>query len=229
MNYDLNNGYKKITTSNSASTLVTINSQLNQIKNGQYTQSNRESYCVDGHDQPFDNNLYKRAKENGTFRKEEWMCKMCKGKEFKEVGYILDYQVPLKHDLVNCKGMGKIDLLSKLGNTAYLLELKVPDSTESPLRAIMEVYTYWQQLGGNKSQNFLDKSAAKGAQELKKGIVIFEKDENESSKYLYTKLIKDKAKFTKLMNDLEVECFIATLEKDNNDCNKISNIRKWKL
>lgn len=228
ISYDINAGYKKITTNNSSAALKLINYNLKEVINGNYVKSNRESYCVASHNDPFDNKKYNVAKQAKPFRKEEWMCKMCKGKTFPFVGKIVDYQVPLKHNKSDCEGMGKIDLLSKIDDTAYLLELKVPDSTEHPLRAIMEIYTYWQQLGGNDCEEFIKKSAAIGANKFKKAIVIFEKEAIDSPKYLYNKLVKDANELRYLMKELEVECFIAELENTSPNCDKIVNIRKWK-
>lgn len=232
--------YKKISTSNASKMLEQIQGELRSIRESSYHLSRREHYCVKSHYEKFPEADYIRAKKQKPFRKEEWMCRWCMGERFSPIGEIVDYQVPLKHSRGGeCKGMGKIDLLSVDGDTAWLLELKVPDSTEHPLRAIMEIYTYWRQLGGDEPegevcQNFLYHSKAEGASILKKAIVIFEKDADAkdadaSEKYLYQKLRAGWGPLSALMKDLDVACFVARLERDDPDCDKIVGVRPCKL
>ena len=227
--------YKDISTSNAQEMLKQIQGELRSIQESDYNLSRREDYCVKGHEGDFDCAGYMEAKrktkeEEKPFRKEEWMCKRCMGKRFSQIGEVVDYQVPLKHARGDdCKGMGKVDLLSVEGETAWLLELKVPDSTEHPLRAIMEVYTYWKQLGGERCERFLEHSRAKGARILKKAIVIFEKGKDDSPKYFYRKLEKDWGPLSKLMEDLDVACFVARLKTDDPECDEIVEVRPCKL
>lgn len=227
--------YTEIKPSNACTMLDQILGELQSIQGSDYRPSKRESYCVKSHDGDFDYEAYECAKakskdQGKPFRKEEWMCKMCMGKSFPHIGKIVDYQVPLKHSLgEDCEGMGKVDLLSVDGDTAWLLELKVPDSTEPPLRAIMEIYTYWRQLGGDDCQWFLNHSKANGVKKLKKAIVIFEKDADASGKYLYQKLKADREPLLELMRDLDVSCFVAQLKQDDPDCDEIVGVKPCKL
>lgn len=226
--------YKEISASNAQKKLKQIQGELRSIQESGYNLSQREDYRVKGHEGDFDCTGYmeaKRKKEQGKpFRKEEWMCKLCMGKCFSKIGKVVDYQVPLKHIRGDeCEGMGKVDLLSMDGETAWLLELKVPDSAEHPLRAIMEVYTYWQQLGGERCERFLARSRAKGARILKKAIVIFEKGADDSSKYFYQKLKKDWEPLSELMKALDVACFVAQLKDDDPECDEIVEVRPCKL
>ena len=64
------------------------------------------------------------------------------GKVFEIIGKIIDYQTPLK-DIQTDKA-GKIDLLAynESKKTLRILELKKPDSKETMLRCVLEVYTY---------------------------------------------------------------------------------------
>ncbi len=219
--------YKEISTSNARKMLEQIQGELQSIQESSYHVSQREDYCVKGHYGDFDYAGYMSAKEKKPFRKEEWMCKLCMGKRFSPIGKIVDYQVPLKHSRGDaCEGMGKVDLLSVDGNTAWLLELKVPDSTEHPLRAIMEIYTYWRQLGGDACERFLTHSKATGASVLKKAIVIFEKNTDAS---IYQKLKKDWELLSELMEALDVACFVAQLKQDNPDCDEIVGVNPCKL
>ena len=64
------------------------------------------------------------------------------GLRYDFIGDIIDYQTPLKNKRSDTAG--KIDLLSYDGSTAYILELKKPDSDESMLRCVLEGYTYMQ-------------------------------------------------------------------------------------
>lgn len=80
---------------------------------------------------------------NNSNRKEERLAKQLKQQEYiKGIGYIIDYQVPLKN--VNTDHAGKIDLLAydNENNSVTMLELKGPISGETLLRALIEVYTY---------------------------------------------------------------------------------------
>lgn len=211
--FDINKGYKHISGGNADKALSLINAQLDHIKNGEYVQSRRKSYSVASHNSAFDWNEYNKSKlDKPRFRKEEWICKQCKGQTFPSIGTIVDYQVPLKHQRSDeCSGMGKVDLLSQRGSEAYLLEVKVPDNTEEPLRAIMEIYVYWKQLGGEECQNFLNHSALHGAITLKKAIVLFEESP------IYKKLVGTYDKLQPLMKELGVECFVARSTNDGEE------------
>lgn len=219
--------YKEITTSNAPEKLIKIQKNLLSIQENSYTLSQREDYCVKSHEEDFDYTDYMSAKTRKPFRKEEWMCKLCVGKCFPLIGEIVDYQVPLKHTRgAVCAGMGKVDMLSVDGDTAWLLELKVPESTEPPLRAIMEVYTYWRQLGGEQCERFLTKSKARGTKTLKKAIVIFERSEEGS---LYQKLRADWEPLSALMEALGVSCFVAQLKDSDPGCDEIVGVSQCKL
>ena len=202
-NYDINKDYKSISSGNADEALKLIRKNLDYIKNGRYIQSNRQDYSVQSHSKPFNEAKYQERKNKPYFRKEEWICKRCKGQVYNSVGEIIDYQVPLKHSQ-KCSGLGKVDLLSQNGNVAYLLEVKTRENTESPLRAIMEIYTYWKQLGGKEGRHFVTHhSALRNATTLKKGIVLFE------GSRIHKKLVESGDTLWALMRELEVECFLA--------------------
>lgn len=142
-NYDINRGYKYIFKENADEALKEIRKSLDYVKKSQCIQSKRSSYLVGSHACEFDEVAYRDKKNGSCFRREEWICKRCKGESFNFIGKIVDYQVPLKHKhSQECSGLGKVDLLSQNGSVAYLLEVKTRENTESPLRAIMEIYTY---------------------------------------------------------------------------------------
>lgn len=106
----------------------------------------RERYDVDSHD-----GIYERA----TNREEEILSKdlfaFCKrGNQFRRIGSIFDYQVPLKS--VRADKAGKIDLVSfnARDNKVWLLELKKKDNKETLLRCMMEIATYYQVIDKEK-------------------------------------------------------------------------------
>lgn len=82
------------------------------------------------------------TKAENSNREEERIALSMFGKEYGGIGKIIDYQVPLKNTSEDI-GLGKIDLLAYDGQTLRLLELKKPKSTETLLRCVLEVYTYW--------------------------------------------------------------------------------------
>jgi len=78
-------------------------------------------------------------------RQEEIFAKRLTGLTLDELGYVIDYQVPLKDTRAD-KGAGKIDLISfnEEAKTLYLIELKYKHNTEALLRASLESYTYFK-------------------------------------------------------------------------------------
>lgn len=80
-------------------------------------------------------------KTEGSNREEELIAmEMFRQSEIPGLGKILDYQTPLKNKRTD--RAGKIDLLSYDGKVLRILELKVPDSTETMLRCVLEGDTY---------------------------------------------------------------------------------------
>ena len=139
-----------------------------------------------------------------TNREEERIAKeLHKEKFYKELGEIFDYQVPLKKTQKDT-GVGKIDLVAfnKGENNVYLLELKRRDNTETLLRCVLEIYTYWKQLNEvnfKKSFDFLPEDA-----KVIPAILIF-KDSDQYKQY------KSGHKNTrKLMKELGIQTFVVT-------------------
>ena len=85
---------------------------------------------------------------------EREMCASRKGffdREFPDsIGKVVDYEIPLDEERDSARG--KIDLLSyredirEKTKTLYLIEVKKCDSTELPLRAFFEIFTFWKTL-----------------------------------------------------------------------------------
>lgn len=85
-----------------------------------------------------------------------------------DIGDIVDYEVPLKDKQDN--RIGNIDLVSRNGDTIYILEMKRPESAETLLRCILEVYTYFRSI---KSVEKFKRSFCDDGEDLQKiNIVI---------------------------------------------------------
>ena len=102
--------------------------------------SRKSNYKVKTHDGVIKNEGSKREEEKIAMKLFE--LSQNQGKVFDIIGKIIDYQTPLK-DIQTDKA-GKIDLLAYNENekTLRILELKKPDSKETVLRCVLEVYTY---------------------------------------------------------------------------------------
>ena len=87
------------------------------------------------------------VKTSGSNRKEENFAKEIykRKRELGTLGLIKDYQIPLKDNLGN-EGIGKIDLISynEKDKILFLIELKHPPNTDTLLRAVLEIYTYYK-------------------------------------------------------------------------------------
>ena len=98
-------------------------------------QINRVNYNVDTHD----------GKHNGnTNRDEEIFAMRLKCKKLEKLGFVIEYQVPLKEK--RSDDAGKIDLVTSTNESIYIVELKYVGNKETLLRAILEIWTYYKQL-----------------------------------------------------------------------------------
>ena len=91
------------------------------------------------------------AKDCGTKRlnnlSEQEICSSKKGfmgVRNSLIGDVLDYQVPLAEH--RGTGEGRVDLISRKGNTIYVIEAKQWNCKEHPLRAMMEALTFWLEM-----------------------------------------------------------------------------------
>ena len=221
--YVLDTGYKGITVGNAAEVLDAIEQQLDRIRHGDYNRSERTSYVTASHGKKASDAVYQARKNGKNFRREEWICKRTcdRSLTFDTVGKIVDYQVPLKHKRdETTDGLGKIDLLAQNETVAYMLELKAPTGTEHPLKAVMEIYTYWKQLhdGDGIHKPFLTQSALSGnVTELRPAIVLYEESP------VYRRLEAEKDRMKALMDALGVTCFLA----ENSDDDVIVKLKAW--
>jgi hypothetical protein len=125
----------------------------------------RENYKAESHAI-----LAQGEQSDVSHRDEEWIAKGLYGKTLAVIGKILDYQTPLKK-AQNDKA-GKIDLFSynKDSSTAYILELKREDSSETLLRCALEAYTYWKTA---HHANLLRSFCLPDDTEIRKAVLIY--------------------------------------------------------
>jgi hypothetical protein len=92
-------------------------------------------------------------------RIEEQTARSMKGKNYRGIGTIIDYQTPLKNERNDKSGrsIGKIDLLSwdEESQSLFVIEFKLRKSPETLLRCVLEAYTYWKTVNHEKlAENF---------------------------------------------------------------------------
>jgi hypothetical protein len=137
----------------------------------------RESYFTASHRKPVAINYSNRNEENFV----KYLVRMQEENQNPvqdSMGKIIDYQVPLKMDS-NSK-CGKIDVLSLKNNCLYLVEIKAAWSSETLLRCMLEIETYYRTVDKEKLlRDFKEEKKSKQAfipfdvSEVKKMIVIF--------------------------------------------------------
>jgi ribonuclease J len=158
----------------------------------------QETYKTPSHEK-----LAREVVLGSSNRSEELTAKWLYHKEILGLGKVLDFQVPLKN--VQADKAGKVDLLTHNSDTniAHLLELKVPDSTETLLRCVLEIYTYWCI---EKKKKLLDEFKISGA-ELRKGILVY----NPSRPY--ADFLSDECNMVReLMAKLDVDFFVLSAD-----------------
>lgn len=194
--------YKHITTTYAEANLPELNDQFSLFERIP-PRSHRKSYVIPSHQKqrPLP------APGEKKRRKEEWICISMywqspdRGYSF---GKLVGYQIPLKTPGgTENDGLGKIDLLAQNGDTATLLELKQANSREHPLRAFLEAYTYWKQLGGEKAEHFLKNSDAVHASILDKAVVFYRGSQ------IADKLIHSSEAMTQFLRKLQVKCYFV--------------------
>lgn len=125
------------------------------------------------------------------------------GKVFDHIGKIIDYQVPLKNSNTD-KGLGKIDLISLVDDSFYVIELKIKENKETLLRCVLEIATYYQVLSKAK---FLDSySNEMDADKMIKKAVLIVSDSSQHKEMLQLRN-GEREYMKKLMNALDVQVF----------------------
>ncbi len=146
---------------------------------------------------------------------EKIIAKTLYGKYIEGLGSIIDYEVPLKN--LNNDKAGKIDLLAfdKASNTLSFIELKNENSTETLLRCICEIETYFRTIDTGKLK--IDIRESKKIKEL---VPEIENTDPETIKIQKVVLIYEGSKPAKplqeqdkyknlfrLINELEIKIF----------------------
>jgi len=115
-----------------------------------------------------------------------------------DFGKIIDYQTPIKATSDKNKAgnkAGKIDLLAEQDDTIRFIELKRKKSTETLLRCILEIYTYYKQVDHKK---LLKDFGKKENTEIILTVLVFESSEAwknyEDKTYSKTKELLEKLK-----------------------------------
>ncbi len=163
----------------------------------------RKSYKVN-HD--------KNKKQTGTNRAEENFAKKIVSKKIDILGYIFDFQVPLK-DKEDDKA-GKIDLVSFNKNTGrcYLVELKTKNNKESLLRPVLEIATYYRQLHLAKFiADFSNELPGLTEKDIYKAVLL---EEGSKSEEIYS-ILGSESPLRKLINALGVDILIFREVKDS--------------
>lgn len=147
-------------------------------------------------------------KEEASNRKEERYAIQLfnwsqRGKVFDHIGKVIDYQVPLKNSNTD-KGLGKIDLISLVEDSFYVIELKIKENKETLLRCVLEIATYYQVLSKAK---FLDSySKEMDTDKMIKKAVLIVSDSSQHKEMLQL-LDGERKHLEKLMSALEVQVF----------------------
>jgi hypothetical protein len=169
----------------------------------------KETYFTGNHDGKINNN---------SNRHEENFAKQITGITLKGLGYIMDYQVPLKNK--KSDNVGKLDLISfdKKTMSLYLIELKYGKNKETLLRAILESYTYYKIIKANKliedyseSINSISKEVINPSEISVKSAVLL--IPNCKAHRELTEISEDKRpELKKLIKNLGVSCFVGEFE-----------------
>ena len=157
---------------------------------------------------------------------EIYVKKVFESNDFEDkFGVPIEYQVPLKENRKDC--IGKIDLITykEKDNELYLIEVKADNSTETALRAILEIQTYYQVVDKDNlikdlkitkvNKKFGDKGIElKENPKILKGIIIFEKNPKTGKETTPAKEFKQidkkqRPKLLKLKDDLSIEVHYA--------------------
>ncbi|MFP4333701.1 MAG: hypothetical protein ACLFQJ_10415 [Campylobacterales bacterium] len=167
----------------------------------------KRKYKTVSHDGKTDNN--KGAKKEDP--DEKIVAKKLFNKDVKNLGTVIDYEVPLKSSNED-SGVGKIDMISKKDKTLYFIELKKQDSKELILRAILELQSYYETC--DREKLIKDFSLEGEITEVKKAILLF-KDSKIAN--MYDELLKKiNSKTIDLMKLLEIEVVIISQDEYDN-------------
>ncbi len=138
----------------------------------QIAQIKRGDYSVDTH-----NGTTPRAASN---RLEERIALSLFQTYIFPIGRIIDYQIPLKRTRKD--NAGKIDLISfdEVNGILRLIELKAPGSTDTLLRCVLEIYTYYKTAN---IHDLIDSYGLSGKFKEVRICALFFKDSTQNKEY----------------------------------------------
>lgn len=147
-------------------------------------------------------------------REEEWIAKeIYNKKDIENLGKVLDYQVPLKNPGAgeSNAGLGKIDLLSfnKEKEELTILELKRPNTYETLLKCILEIYTYYCMVE-KRVPVLVNEFDVQRVRKFNKAVLIFDGEVSQPYKDLMNK--EDNKYALQLMKKLGVGCYVLDSE-----------------
>lgn len=156
-------------------------------------QINRINYNVDTHD----------GQHNGdTNRAEEIFAMRLKGKKLEKLGFVVEYQVPLKKK--RSDDAGKIDLVTSANESVYIVELKYIGNKETLLRAILEIWTYYKQLNKVNFLNSFKLPKQNNIEDIRKAVLL----SVDCNAYNEAKELSKRPKLKQLAKALDVVIFL---------------------
>jgi len=160
---------------------------------GKIAQINRVNYNVDTHD----------GKHNGnTNRAEEIFAMRLKGKKLEKLGFVIEYQVPLKEK--RSDDAGKIDLVTSTNESIYIVELKYIGNKETLLRAILEIWTYYKQLNKVNFLKSFKLLKQNKIEDIRKAVLL----SVDCNAYNEAKELSKRPKLKQLAKALDVDIFL---------------------
>lgn len=149
----------------------------------------------------------KRKEEDSNRKEERYAIQLFNwsqsGKVFNHIGKIIDYQAPLKNSNAD-KGLGKIDLISLVEDSFYVIELKIIENKETLLRCVLEIATYYQVLSKSR---FLDSYSNEfGSDKSIKKAVLIVSDSSQHKEMLQLRN-GEREHMKKLIDALDVQVF----------------------
>jgi hypothetical protein len=165
-----------------------------------------------------DQHVKNKFKKGSTCKGEAQLARMFFNEKiyFRQIGEIIDYQVPLKvPKSKENKGLGKIDLLfyEKKNNIVYLTELKNrTGNKDSLLKAILEIYTYYKLMDIKKLQEEI--KSVKGIENYELCLAVLL--EEDCAAYKDIEVVKEQMKdiLKKICEQIKITVF--SYKEENN-------------
>lgn len=159
----------------------------------QIKQIDRKNYKIESH---------KKIIISKTRRKEEIFAKKLHSIELNKLGKVIDYQIPLKSK--RSDKAGKIDLITCKEDAAYIVEVKYLGNTENLLRAVLEIWTYYNQLNKKNFLKSFKEYKNKKCRDIKKAVLLAK----GSTAYKEATELNERPALKKLIQKLDVKIFL---------------------